>query len=147
MQQYNKLFLSKNSLKDQGFQEYQHQILTVSENNNFTKLLILFKGSSQVLQFDPENQTWSYIWPNMTFKHYNHGCTLFEHNGYPGMIRCFNVLKNDHLAISNIFNFQYCISLNSLRAYYYFSKALGAQTIQGGTLIHGLLYFLWINHS
>ena len=93
MQQYNKLFLSKNSLKDQGFQEYQHQILTVSENNNFTKLLILFKGSSQVLQFDPENQTWSYIWPNMTFKHYNHGCTLFEHNGYPGMIRCFIFLK------------------------------------------------------
>jgi len=42
-------------------------------------------GSSKVLQFDPDNQTWSYIWPNMTFKHYNHGCTLFEHNGYPAL--------------------------------------------------------------
>ena len=34
----------------------------------------------------------------------------------------------------------YRISLNSLRAYYYFSKTLGAQTIQGGKLIKGVNY-------
>ena len=38
-----------------------------------------------MLQFDPATGIWSYIWPNMTFQHYNHGCTLFEQKGYPAM--------------------------------------------------------------
>ncbi len=35
----------------------------------------------------------------------------------------------------------YSISSISLRAYYYFSKSVDAQTIQGGTLIKGVDYY------
>ena len=38
-----------------------------------------------MLQFDPETGHWGHIWPNLTFKHFNHGCTLFEQNGVPAM--------------------------------------------------------------
>jgi len=83
--------LAYNSLTEEWTSDYQMPIplqgsCAVQYNG---KILLLGgkneKGSSQVMQFDPATGIWSYIWPNMTFQHYNHGCTLFEQKGYPAM--------------------------------------------------------------
>ena len=61
--------------------EFNGKILLIGGKNeqNFAS------GSKQILQFDPADQSWSNIWPQMKLEHYYHGCSLLIHNEQPAL--------------------------------------------------------------